>query len=122
MLIKSDKIFHLTPKDFSGNKLVHDKIKSSKGLILFGTGWCKFCVNFAPVLEKTVKILGNSFPVFYVDCEKYSELSKSLEIQGYPTIMFVNSSGKMYKKYTGDRTVPGLLNTICDETQVCSNK
>lgn len=121
---KNSSVQELQPKNFNvGTKKVnHPLLANSKGIIVFAAEFCGHCKRFGPVYEKTSDILGNSFPFFFLDCEKYGDLASQFGVNGYPTVMYIDSSGKLYKNYTGERTVDALLVDICKEARVCSRR
>lgn len=118
---KNTSIIELTPKNFDkSNRIVHSKLKNKKGIVAYMADWCGHCRNFSPIYEQVADTLGQSFPLFYLDCDKYSEFaSNKLGINGFPTIMYIDRSGKPYKNFTKERTEISMLNDICKEVQVC---
>lgn len=115
------KAIELTPKNFvSSKKIVHPVLKDKKGMVAFLAGWCGHCNRFAPVYESVSENLGTSFPMFYFDCEKYSDFaSKKLKISGFPTVKYINRKGEMDKDYNQDRSQIAMIQDICKESQVC---
>ncbi len=117
---KQSNVKELTPQDFSGKKITDSKLQNKKGLIFFGASWCGFCERFSPVYENASNTLGQSFPMYYMDCEKYGDFaSKTFNISGFPTVMYIDRTGVPYKKYSGDRTEASILQDICSEAKVC---
>ena len=120
---KNSSIIEITPLNFDKktNKFTHYLLTNGgKGMIMFGASWCGHCKRTSPEYEKTANALGSSFPLFYLDCEKYGEFASSaLKINGYPTIKFIDRSGDLYKTYVGDRSYTGFLQGICKESSVC---
>lgn len=123
MLFKSkSSVIELTPKNFiiKTKKITHPTLKNKKGMIVFAASWCPHCVHFAPVYQQISNLLGSSFPLFYLDSVKYSDLASKLGIQGYPTIKYIDRNGIMYRDYKGNRDADSVLNDICKEAYVCS--
>ena len=123
MKFKSNSVIELTPKDFinKGKKIIHSGLKDKKGMVAFLSDYCGYCVRFAPAYEKTAETLGKSFPLYYLDCDKYSDFAlNTLNIEGFPTILYIDRTGKPYKPYVKERDEYTLLKEICKEAQVCS--
>ncbi len=116
-------VIELTPKDFNikNKTIIHPALKNSKGMIAYMAGWCGHCVALSPKYEEVADTLGNSFPLFYLDCAKYGDFaSKNLNVNGFPTIMYIDSNHKPYRPYTGNRDSLSMLEDICKEAQVCN--
>jgi len=117
---KSSSVIELTPNDFNGKKITVPSLKNKKGLILFAAHWCHYCKDFAPIYQSTSDTLGQSFPMYFMDCEKYGDFASStFGVSGFPTVMYIDRTGKPYKKYTGERTEGSILQDICTEAKVC---
>jgi len=117
---KNSSVNELTPADFNGKQIKNPVLKNKKGLILFAADWCHFCKDFSPIYEKVSDSLGQSFPLFFFDCEKYGDFaSKKFNVSGFPTVMYIDRNGIPYKKYTGDRIESSIISDICKEAQVC---
>lgn len=111
-------IIELTSKDFSG-KIINTPVNPKRGIIMFKADWCGFCKRAKPEFEQSAKLLKGMFTFYIVDADKSPELIKRYDIQGFPTIKFVDNDGKIYKDYSGDRNVQSFLDTICLEASVC---
>lgn len=113
-------VIQLTPSNFtSKNTVSHPALSGKKGMIMFEAPWCGYCKQLAPIYEKTANTLGTSFPLFYVDCDKNKAIANKFNINSFPTVMYIDRTGAVYKKYTGNRTTQDLLNGACSEGQVC---
>jgi thiol-disulfide isomerase/thioredoxin len=123
LFAKNSGVIELSPSNFDKRtkKVMHPLLDNgSKALVFFGTGWCHYCKLASPEFTKAAQALGTSFPIFQFDCEKYKDFAlKTLKIDGYPTIKFVDRNGSLYKTYTGERTYPEFLKAICNESSVC---
>lgn len=118
-------VIELTPEnyDIKNKKIIHPKLTDKKGMVAYVAKWCGHCVRFSPVYESVADTLGSSFPLFYLDCEKYGEFaSKKLNVKGFPTVLYIDRNGKPYKPYQADRTELAILEDICKESQVCSRR
>jgi thiol-disulfide isomerase/thioredoxin len=120
---KNSSVIELTPSNFDSKtqKISHYLLANgTKGMVMFGAHWCGHCKRASPEYEKAANALGSSFPLFYLDCEKYGEFaSKTLGINGYPTIKYINKTGKPYKLYDGERSYQGFLMGVCAESAIC---
>lgn len=120
---KNSIVIELAPENFDAkSKTVKHYLLDGKtrGMVMFGAKWCGYCKISAPEYEKAATVFGSAFPLYYLDCEKYGEFAgKSLGISGYPTIMYLSKSGKMYKKYSGERTYQAFTQGVCSETSIC---
>ena len=119
-LFSGSQVIELTPKNFIGDKIVHPKLTgNTKGLIFFGASWCGYSKKSAPEYIKASNMLGKAFPLFSLDCVKYSELAGKLQVKSYPTIKFINKNGTIGKNYTSDRESMAFLAGVCKESLVC---
>lgn len=119
MFSKNTKVIELSSFDFTGKVINKKPIGDRKGMIFFGAPWCGYCVKTAPIYEKTADYIGKSYNFYYINCDKYPNISKTFNIQGFPTIMYVDKLGSPYKKYQSERTMTGFLDSICLETSIC---
>lgn len=117
MKFKPGTVIELHPSNFDTKTktINHSLLNGKKGMIAFMADFCGHCRRFAPDYEKVSKTMGTNFPCFYLDCERYSSLASELGINGFPTILYINKRGKIYKSYNGDRSVSKLVEDICIE-------
>ena len=114
----SGNVIYLNEKSFTGKRIIKNTIPV-RGIIMFGTEWCKFCRQTFPEFQKSAKLLKGTYTFYYVDCEKNKDLLKRFNIQGFPTIKFVDKNGNIYKDYSSDRSVKSFLDEICTESSIC---
>ena len=121
---KNSKVIELTPSDFDkSGKITHNSLEGNKkAMICFTASWCGWCVKMKTPYSKTAAILGDSFPMFNLDCVKYADFAKDMGINGFPTIKYIQRSGKIGKDYSGDRDVNGFLADICIESRQCRSQ
>ena len=93
---------HKTDADFTiengSVKLNNENGKRKVAFISFYAPWCGYCKMLAPAWNSYAEKLNNSSVHFLaVDCtdNNCSKVSSQLDIQGYPTIKFVDPSGKV---------------------------
>ena len=109
----------LTPKNFNKQtlKVNHKDLKGKKGMVVCIASWCGYCKQFMPLYKDISSTLGKSFPMFYLDCVKYSEFAqKDLKVKGFPTIFFIGENTKP-RQYLGPRTEEALLSSIINQTR-----
>jgi len=78
---------------------------------MFGVDWCPHCTSAKPeflALGSTKTIGGKSVEMRFVNPENEPEAAEGFEIEGYPTLYLVQSSGQKVK-YQGQRTTDGFL-------------
>lgn len=89
-------------------KLVNETSKPDEPwFIMFYADWCGHCKRLIPHWEE---LAGNkSLPakVGAVNCEENTYLRDRFEIKGFPTLIFFDTDGLMYK-YKGERSVEKL--------------
>lgn len=122
MHFKSGLVIELSPENFDikNKKIIHPKLKNKKGMISYVASWCGHCRKFAPVYNNVSEVVGSSFPLFYLDCEKHGEFaSKKLNVKGFPTILYIDRNGHPFKPYEKERNETELLKDICKESKVC---
>lgn len=58
------------------------------------TEWCGACQQMAPILEKLAGEFKDQIDFFYVNGDKEPELTKLLNVTGYPTMLFIPMKGE----------------------------
>ena len=81
---------------------------NGSSLTYFHMNGCPHCTKFNPVWEKFSEGYNGSLDLKKVEAKEMSAQEKSLGIQGFPTIMVVDSNGKKEADYDGPRTAEGL--------------
>lgn len=103
----------------SFTELSREAKKSKKGYFIeFYTNWCSFCKKMdATTFQDAMvanKINGNIFAL-KLDAEKEGkELSRSLGVKGYPTLVFFNASGDVLGMESGFKS-PDKMTWILDK-------
>lgn len=78
---------------------------------MFGVDWCPHCTSTKPeflALGTTKTIGGKSVEMRFVNPEDEPEAAAGFAIEGYPTLVLVQSSGQKIR-YQGGRTTDGFL-------------
>lgn len=87
---------------------------AAPSLIFVGVEWCKYCQQAKPIIEEVARTLGTTVPVYYVNADVNTHLSKSLGVQSYPTIFFVSNTGIF--KFNGERSLNNLVGFVCEHS------
>lgn len=80
------------------------------------TSWCGPCKKMAATsfMDPEVgEIFNNKFINLKIDCEKDAdgpEISRLYKIRAYPTLLIIDSEGKVIKQEIGFQTKEGLIN------------
>ena len=111
----------LTSKDFQkkGNSYYITKAFGTGGLLVVKTEWCSFCQKLFPIIKQVSNKLGKTYPIFKLDADKNSKLTKELGVQGFPTIFYIERDGRISGQYTSSRDEGSILKGICDKSLVC---
>ncbi len=59
-----------------------------------GAEWCGPCQQMKPIMEKLAAEFKDQIDFFYIDTDKEPELTKLLEVSGYPTFIFIPMKGE----------------------------
>ena len=70
-------------------------------IMLFKAEWCGHCKMLKPTWEKLAQKYNKKFNFITYDSEKDKKIMSSMNITGYPTIMFRDN--KVTKPYNGPR-------------------
>jgi thioredoxin-like negative regulator of GroEL len=82
--------------------------ESANGLlVLFFAPWCAHCMQFKPTYEKAAKQLEGSLTVSMVNGMKNNILLSRFNIQGYPTVLFLQNNEVF--TYTGPQDVGAIV-------------
>lgn len=92
-----------------------DITKKNPGMLFIYASWCGHCHRFAPTFNELQKQLGSDFPLVSLeDVElKSGDLSKHLNVSGFPTIKFFDQTGKIISDYNKNRDKEAILEHIC---------
>lgn len=110
-------IIELFDKDFKGN--IVTKAKGTGGLVIFKADWCGHCQMTMPELEAVSRITGKDYPIFKVDSDTNRKSVKYFNIQGYPTIFYIDINGIVGEKYNDERVSVAFISNICKNAKKC---
>lgn len=102
---------------------IYTKTNGNPGLLLVHANWCGHCKHFVPIFQEINKQLNQdsiTFPCVAIESEDLdSKLSAALNIEGFPTLLFFDQSGKIIGNYDGQRDKSSLLKSICNVYHRC---
>ena len=75
-------------------------------LILFYAPWCGHCKNFMPIWKEFKKNYKGNTKLYSVNSDKYPELIKKFNIEGFPTILYYKEGKRI--DYNEDRSEKAL--------------
>ena len=91
---------------------VQVKSNSGKQLVLFYAPWCPHCQEMLPGWDKFSEANRSNVSAKKVNSELESGLVKEYDIQGFPTILLLDGSGKTIAKYEGERDPKSLSDFV----------
>lgn len=95
--------------------------KGTGGMVIIKADWCGHCRRTLPELEKVSNLTGQAFPIYKIDADKNKNLVSSMGVSGYPTIFFIERTGKISYRYEGNRETKPILDEICKRARKCYN-
>ena len=95
-------------------------MKGNPGILLVHANWCHHCQIFMPIYKDIAMRLNNardSFICLSIESEELKKddgsISKTLGIQGFPCIYWVDQNGKVLGQYKGNRDQSSILAEAC---------
>jgi protein disulfide-isomerase A6 len=82
--------------------------------IKFYAPWCGHCKSLAPTwmeLEDSLEPFKKKIMIASIDAEKYAAQLADYKVEGFPTLLFFDTSKKM-EKYEGPRDLQSLLDFV----------
>jgi len=98
--------------------------KKNPGMLFVYANWCGHCQRFKSTFNELQQQLGSDFPLVSledIELNKNTILSKSLQVQGFPTIKFFDQNGKIIGNYNKNRDKQTILEHICKVYHHCIN-
>ena len=119
-------VTELTPKNTTiksnGFTIKHPKLtKNGKGMLAIVADWCGYCKALKPTYQQVAGIVGDAFPMFFMDAVKFDSFVTKMGVSGFPTIKVILENGTTID-YTGDRSLDGLLANICKISSACKKR
>jgi thiol-disulfide isomerase/thioredoxin len=88
--------------DLTSGAISSGKTSKVSEVLEFYTDWCHVCKQFAPVwTEAQEKISGVSFHSYNAEDQSNESLVKKYRVLHYPTLVYLDRSGKELKNYAG---------------------
>ncbi len=91
------------------NGAIKEGFKGRKSLLLLHMEGCGHCEKLMPEWDKFDKMNNTSIITKAVEKDDDRALVKRYGVEGFPTILLLDSNGKKLDTYTGPRNAKGLL-------------
>ncbi|KAL1747767.1 thioredoxin-like protein [Schizophyllum fasciatum] len=79
--------------------------------IKFYAPWCGHCKKLAPTWELLAQRMQNRLTIAEVDCEAHPAVCKAYNVNGYPTLVYVNQAG-VRSEYNSGRKLEQLVSFV----------
>ena len=76
-----------------------------KGLVVIYAEWCGYCQMLAPEWKKFAKESKYMVKAINADNGSNKKIVNKIGVQGFPTIKYVNSEGKIGETFSGERNI-----------------
>ncbi len=105
----------------SGDKVLIKGV-TKPGMLLTWAAFCSHCTRFKSTYAQLHSRIGNDFEILAVEDKKLPrDAAYAMSIQGYPTLKFVDQSGKVTEEYNEPRDIDSLLAHICKFYHKCAS-
>ena len=91
------------------NGAAKEGFKGRKSLLLLHMEGCPHCVKLMPEWDKFTQMNNTSIITKAVEKDDDRALVKRYGVEGFPTILLLDSNGKKLDTYNGPRNAQGLL-------------
>lgn len=126
----NSNVKELTDSDFDlKNNSIKSYSKSSPGIVLFYAPWCGHCKNYKNDYITFASYHHGHIQCFAVNSDdknpETKKISKLNKINSFPTIKYVNTSGKIINtEYKGQRDEKSILDYMCNNVnkEICNLK
>ena len=115
-------VVELKADDFDENKVINQSFDGIPGLIMWYADWCPHCssVETQRLWNYIAEFCSPDVCVGAVNCNDSfngnDELAQSLNINGYPSITYVNVDGTIDSQtFHGERNKNNIVEFICDK-------
>ena len=109
-------VIELTPDTIQNGNISQSVLKGRNGFLLVYSPTCPPCVSMAPEFQKLADKSRNRIAVMSIDGKKHPVIYKKMpNIQGTPTMFFVNKNGKIESEYSGSRDMKHMMSFICSK-------
>lgn len=107
-------IKELNPEDFDvvNGKITSEKLNGNMFLVAFVAEWCGYCKRMLPEYSKAAGNVDGYIDFFIFDCVKHEAFLSNLDVKSFPTIVYGDKDGVIFKKYEADRTAENFLNDL----------
>jgi thioredoxin reductase (NADPH) len=90
-----------------------EQLKSKNTLLIdFYASWCGPCKRLAPILEEKAKKLSGKIKVLKVNVDRFPQLAQRYQIRSMPTMIMINSHGKVTAKKIGSEEILALVEEL----------
>lgn len=90
-------------------------VNAEKEIVIVKAEWCGHCKTAAPEFEKISK--NGKIPVRILDADKNKDEVNTLNVKGYPTILFMENG--VSTEYSGQRTCSAVLTAAGLSDSLC---
>lgn len=97
-------------ESYSADKLSH--AETGDVVLFFHASWCPSCRGLNSSIEDNLKSIPEGVTILKTDYDKETELKKKYGVTYQHTLVQVDSSGNMIKKWSGGASLDNLLSQI----------
>jgi thioredoxin 1 len=111
MMDKSDTMMKVGSYEaYSADKLA--RAETGDVVLFFHASWCPSCRGLNTSIESNLKSIPEGVTILKTDYDKETELKKKYGVTYQHTLVQVDKSGNMIKKWSGGGTLDNLLSQI----------
>ena len=79
-------------------------------LLKFSADWCEPCKT----LSRTMRNIDLGLPVENLNIDEYQVLARTYHVQGVPTVILVDATGKTIKRFSGVKSGSWIMDWLGD--------